>query len=188
MDRKDKIEAVIQQRREGLVILEDIHDPHNAEAVMRTVEAMGWQKVWLIFEKEVGFDPKQVGKSSSSSANKWLRFEIFGSTKECLEKAKKEGYVVYATVLDSEADSLAESDLTKRKIAWCVGNEHRGLSQMAINMADKKVYIPMKGMVQSLNLSVATAICLWETERQRGKKRGYEIDDGEREKLRREWK
>jgi tRNA (guanosine-2'-O-)-methyltransferase len=165
--REEKIKRVLGQRQEGIIVLEDIHDPHNAMAVCRTAEGLGFQKIYLIFEQEKGFNPKEIGKASSASANKWLSFKIFKSTKACFEELKKEKYEIWATVLDKEAKSLLESRLMRGKIAIVLGNEHRGLSETAINLADKKVYIPMMGMVQSFNLSVTAAIVMWEISRQR---------------------
>lgn len=164
--RQEKIRRVTEQRREGIVVLEDIHDPHNAAAVWRTCDAFGFGRVYLIFEQEEKFNPKQVGKASSSSANKWLDFEVFSSTKECIEKLKKDGYVVWATVLDKKAKSLYKTEFGEKKLAIMFGNEHRGLSETAVKMADKKVYIPMEGMVQSLNLSVTAGVVMWEISRQ----------------------
>ena len=70
--RRGKISKVIERRQEGVIVLEDIHDPHNAAAVWRSCDGFGFQKVYLIFEKEKVFNPKKIGKASSSSANKWL--------------------------------------------------------------------------------------------------------------------
>lgn len=166
VNREEKIKKVIEQRQKGIVILEDIHDPHNAAAVWRSADAFGIQKIYLIFEKEKAFNPKKIGKASSASANKWLDFEIFTSTEECLKKVKSEGYTVYATVLDREAETIYKTDFPENP-AIMFGNEHRGLSEEAINLADKKIYVPMRGMVQSLNLSVTAGICLYELTRQR---------------------
>jgi len=165
--REEKIKRVMSNRQEGVIVLEDIHDPHNAMAVCRTAEGLGFQKIYLIFDKEIGFDPKKIGRASSSSANKWLDFKIFKTAIECYSELKKEKYEIWATVLDKEAESLFESKLTKEKIAIVIGNEHRGLSETAINRADKKLYIPMRGMVQSFNLSVTAAIIMWEISKQR---------------------
>ncbi len=166
MDRQERIMTVMKARHEGIVVLEDIHDPHNAAAVWRNCDAFGFGKVYLIFDQEETFNPKKVGKASSSSANKWLDFEIFHSTKECYEKLKKEGYTIYATVLDKGAKNLQSSIFNLQKTAVVFGNEHRGLSMAAIEGADEKIYIPMKGMVQSLNLSVTAGIVMWEYTRQ----------------------
>lgn len=166
--RQEKINKVKDNRKKAIVILEDIHDPHNAAAVWRSCDAFGIGTVYLIFDKEKEFDPKKIGKSSSSSANKWIDFRIFHSTKECLDQVNKEGYTTYATILDKKAKSIYETQFVD-KAAICFGNEHTGLSKTAMKMADKKIYIPMMGMVQSLNLSVTAGICVFEYGRQRPK-------------------
>lgn len=165
--REQKIARIMSQRQSNLVVvLEDIHDPHNAAAIWRTCDAYGIGKVCLIFDKQVSFDPKKVGKSSSATANKWLDFEIFSSTQECLTDLKKQGFKIIATVLNKQAKNIYKFDWPK-KIALLVGNEHSGLSIEAIKMSDYQVYIPMQGMVQSLNVSVATAIFISEIYRSR---------------------
>ncbi len=165
--RLNKIKSVASRRQEVIIVLEDIHDPHNAAAVLRTADAFGIQKVWFIFDKQKKFNPRKIGKASSSSANKWLDFEIFDSTEKCFMNLKKKGYKIIATVLDEQAKSLYKTKLTRPKIALCFGNEHSGLSQTAIDKSDLHIYIPMQGFVQSLNLSVTAAVCLAEIFRQR---------------------
>lgn len=162
--RAEKIKRVMENRHEGIVVLQDIHDPHNAAAVYRSCDAFGFGKVYIIFEQEEVFNPKRIGKASSSSANKWLDFEIFKSTKECFAKLKEDGYTIYGTVLDKEAQEIQNTKFKtqNQKVAFVFGNEHRGLTQEAVDMCDEKIYIPMKGMVQSLNLSVTAGICMWE--------------------------
>lgn len=165
--RAEKIERVMRDKHQGIIVLEDIHDPHNAAAVWRSADCFGFGKIYIIFDQEKTFNPKKVGKASSSSANKWLDFEIFKSTVECYEKLKKDGYKIYATILDKEATDLSLSDIrSQEKTALVFGNEHRGISQMAAAGADEKIYIPMLGMVQSLNLSVTAGILMWEYMRQ----------------------
>jgi tRNA (guanosine-2'-O-)-methyltransferase len=163
--RQEKIRQLKENRKKAIVILEDIHDPHNAAAVWRSCDAFGIGTVYLIFDKEEEFDPKEIGKVSSSSANKWIDFKIFHSTKDCLDQVKKEGFKTYATILDKEAKSIYETKFVE-KAAIMLGNEHAGLSETAIKMADYKIYIPMVGMVQSLNLSVTAGICVFEYGRQ----------------------
>lgn len=160
--RQAKIKAVMARRQKNLtVVIEDIYDPHNAAAIWRTCEAYGVGKVHLIFDKQDPFDPKKVGKSSSATANKWLDFETYFNTEECLTNLKKQGFKIVATVLNKQAKNLYEFAWPE-KIALLVGNEHSGLSEQAIRLSDYQVYIPMQGMVQSLNLSVATAIFISE--------------------------
>lgn len=165
--RLQKIKTVMNNRQKDLVVvIEDIYDPHNAAAIWRTCEAYGVGKVCLIFDKQKAFNPKKVGKSSSATANKWLDFEVFSNTRECLAKLKKQGFSIIATVLNKQAKNIYEFNWPE-KIALLVGNEHSGLSEQAIKLSDYQVYISMQGMVQSLNVSVATAIFLSEIYRTR---------------------
>jgi len=167
MNRQEKIKKVIDKRQEGVIVLENIADEHNAAAVWRSADAFGFQKIYLVFSVEKSFNPKKVGKKSSASANKWLSFKTFKTIEECYRELKKEGYKIYVTVLDKEAKNLQSTNFNLHKIALVLGNEHRGLSEEAIKGADEKIYIPMKGMVQSLNLSVSAGILMYEVERQR---------------------
>jgi tRNA (guanosine-2'-O-)-methyltransferase len=168
--RQEKIRAVVKNRQAGfIVVLEDIHDPHNAAAILRTCDAFGVQDVWFIFDKEKRYNPKRIGKSSSSSANKWLSFKVFNSTQDCLKVLKKSGYEIIATALTQKSKNLFKTKLLHKKIALLVGNEHQGLSELAIKSADKVIAIPMQGMVQSLNVSVTAGIFISEIYRQRQK-------------------
>jgi tRNA (guanosine-2'-O-)-methyltransferase len=166
--RLKKLETVAQNRQSGLaLVLEDIHDPHNVAAMLRTCEGLGIQDVYVIFEQEKRYNPRRVGKVSSSSANKWLTFHIFTSTKECFKELKKKGYITALTILDTDSENLYKAELTEKKLALVVGNEHRGVSAEAIKLADRKLYLPMAGFVQSFNVSVTAAIFLYEIVRQR---------------------
>ena len=187
-NRLKKIKAVAAARQQGVVVLEDLHDPHNAAAVLRTCDAFGIQKVCFIFDKQERYNPRRVGKSTSSSANKWLDFEVFTSTKECFKKLKKQGYCIIGTVLNDKAKPLTKTNLTKPKTALVFGNEHSGLSQVAIEMCDAHIYIPMHGFVQSMNLSVTAAICMYELERQRKLLPKFALSKKEQGKLIKVWK
>ncbi len=190
-NRLNKIKQVASNRQKDfVVVLEDIYDPHNAAAIIRTCDGLGIQKVYFIFDEVDPYNPKKVGKVSSSSANKWLDFEIFKSTTRCLNKLKREGYDIYATILDEEAEDFHKIDFLKsKKVALLVGNESRGLTKKAIELSNKKIYIPMKGMVQSFNVSVTAAIFLSEIVRQRmSKLRKYLLSPKEREKLIKDFK
>lgn len=185
-ERRERVKKVASKRfSDVVVVLEDIYDPHNAAASFRNCDAFGVQKVHLIFEKQKPFNPKKIGKSTSSSANKWLDFKIFASTKECVRTLKEEGYTVLATVLDEKAKPLWEVDFTRQNLAVLFGNEHEGLSTTAQKLAKERIWIPMFGFVQSLNLSVSVGIVLYELRRQRNK---YNVRDPEFVKnLYRQW-
>ena len=177
---------VAAQRQQGVVVLEDIHDPHNAEAVFRSCDAFGFQRVCLVFDQEEPFDPRAVGKLTSSSANKWLDFDVYSSVRACIEELHGDGYEVVATVAAGEAEAIFEADLAAPRIAVMLGNENRGLSPEAVALADRRVTIPMTGMVRSLNLSVTAALLLYEVTRQR-RRAGFEpylLPPHERESLR----
>ncbi len=170
--RRIKILSIVQRRQSGIiVVLEDIHDPHNAAAILRTCDGLGIQHVCFIFGKEKKYNPRNIGKASSSTANKWLDFEVFDSTKSCLQELKRNGYTIIATALSGTSESLLSAQFPEKKIAILVGNEHRGLSEESIRSADRVIMIPMMGFVQSLNVSVATAIVLWELTRKQAEKR-----------------
>jgi tRNA (guanosine-2'-O-)-methyltransferase len=188
--REEKIERVIDNRQEGIIVLEDVHDPHNIGAVCRSAEGLGFQKVWLIFEQEKVFNPKRVGKESSSSANKWLDFEVFKSTEEAINKLKAEGYEIWATTIGLSAKNLWKTKIRSKKIALIFGNEHRGLSKTAQSLADHQLTIPMKGMVQSFNISVTAGLVLGEVSRQRqnDSKTDWKVGTEEREDLKKRWR
>lgn len=166
-ERLQRMTTVAQGRQTGVVVLEDIYDPHNAAAVLRSCDAFAIHKVVFIFEKQKPFNPRKVGSVTSSSANKWLDFEIFHYTEDALLSLKQRGYHIAATALTEDSVSLFDADLSMPHLALMLGNEHRGLSQTAIDMSDTTLMIPMQGMVQSLNLSVTAAMCLFEVARQR---------------------
>ncbi|MBU1117605.1 RNA methyltransferase [Patescibacteria group bacterium] len=184
--RQEKIKNVMNRRQEGVIVLENIADPHNAAAVWRSADALGFQKIYLVYSKEEIINPKKIGKASSSSANKWLSFKIFGNIEDCYKELKKEGFKIFATVLDDEAKKIEKVDFGDKKIAIVMGNEHRGLSKKAIEGADEKIYIPMEGMVQSMNISVSAAIFMYEASRQR-KGKEYKLEKTEVNELEKEF-
>lgn len=187
--RLGKIREVAMSRQRGVVVLEDLRDFHNAGAVMRTCDAFGLQRVGLIFEKVRTFDPVVDCRDASVSTSLWLDFETSPTTEEMLSGLKSRGYTLVATALDDRAEDLNEADLSEPDIALLFGNEHRGLSAQAVEMADRVVRVPMGGMVQSLNLSVTAALVLSELNRQR-RARGlgsYLLPEAEREALLARW-
>ena len=172
--RKNKIVSVIKARQNSLsVVLENIHDPHNVSAIFRTCDAVGVPKVSLVYD--IDQFPK-IGKKSSASALKWVEKEKYKSINECYDSLHENGFKIYASALSENAKNLYELDLTK-KVAIVLGNEHRGVSGHAAELADEKFLIPMYGMVQSLNVSVAAAVILYEAMRQRYEKGMYEKSD-----------
>jgi len=162
--RIEKLKAVLRHRQPDLtVVIENVHDPHNVSAMLRSCDAVGVMEVELIYTEEKFPD---IGKKSSASAKKWVARRQFDSVTECYATLRKEGFRIYATRLGEGSASLYELDLTK-PTALVFGNEHRGVSDEAVKLADGYFQIPMMGMIQSLNVSVACAVCLYEALRQR---------------------
>ncbi len=185
--RKNKVFKVLEQRQPDLtVVMEDIHDPHNVSAMLRSADAVGIMGVNLVYT--TAKYPK-IGSKSSSSANKWITRRKFPSITECYGKLREEGFQILATKLDENARQLYEFDLTK-PTAFVFGNEHAGVTDEAASLADATVYIPMMGMIQSLNVSVACAVTIYEALRQRMLKGYYEqsrFGQKELELLKEEW-
>ncbi|OGU72549.1 MAG: RNA methyltransferase [Ignavibacteria bacterium RBG_16_34_14] len=169
--RTNKIISVLQARQKSLhVIFENIHDPHNVSAIFRTCDSVGIGKVSLVYNIEKF--PK-IGKKSSASAYKWIERERSKNIKDCAASLKKEGFRIFVSSIDPDSKMIYDLDLTQ-KSAIIFGNEHRGVSKEAEEIADEKFIIPMYGMVQSLNVSVAAAIVLYEALRQRQIKGMYD--------------
>ena len=186
--RLARLETVLRHRQPDMtVVMENIHDPHNVSAMLRSCDAAGVLEAQLLYN--IDAFPK-IGKKSSASAGKWVERRKFKSVTDCYAKLRSEGFVIYATRLDERAQSLYDLDLTC-KVAFVFGNEHRGVSDEAAEKADEIIQIPMLGMIQSLNVSVACAIVLYETLRQRLKKGDYanpKFRKEEFERLLDEWK
>lgn len=185
--RLEKITRVVNSRQHSLtVVMENIHDPHNVSAIFRTCDAVGIPKVNLVYNFE---SFPRIGKKSSASAFKWVDKEKYKSIEECYNDLRKDGFKIFASSLSEKSKNLYDLDLTQ-KVAIVVGNEHRGVSETSAELADEVFLIPQFGMVQSLNVSVATAVILYEAMRQRIKKGKYkksELDEKTLDKLIDNW-
>jgi tRNA (guanosine-2'-O-)-methyltransferase len=165
-ERSDKFQKVLSCRQSGLaIVMENVHDPHNISAVMRTCDAVGIQDIYVInsiMPKHAYFGPK-----SSSSAAKWLTIHQFSSVEDCKPVLRAMFTKIYTTHLSTDAVSLYDIDFTKESIALVFGNEHDGVSEEMRLFADGNIIIPQVGMIQSLNISVACAISIYEAYRQK---------------------
>jgi tRNA (guanosine-2'-O-)-methyltransferase len=163
--RRGRVEEVIDRRQPDLtVVLENVHDPHNASAVLRTCDAVGILRIALVYTVES--PPAAFARTTSASAGKWVDVVRYESIDQCYAALRSEGFVVYATSLKAATKDLFEIDF-RPPTAVVFGNEMRGLSDEAVAQADATIEIPMVGMVRSLNISVACAITLYEAFRQR---------------------
>ena len=159
-----KVRSALAHRQPDLaVVIENVHDPHNVSAILRSCDAVGVRRVELMYTVE---KLPKIGKKSSSSANKWVERRTHRSVAECFGVLRGEGFTVAASHLGTGTLPLYDLDLRKR-VALVFGNEHRGVSDEAAGAADFCFRIPMMGMIQSLNVSVAAAVALYEALRQR---------------------
>jgi tRNA (guanosine-2'-O-)-methyltransferase len=185
--RKQRLETVLRQRQTGLtIVLENVWDPHNVSAVLRSADAVGIHTVYLLYTVESAPNLKRHGKQSSASAKKWLEFRVFEDVDACFADLRANNFKIYASHLTEHAIGLHDIDFSENT-AVILGNEHRGVSEEACARADGIYYIPMMGMVESLNVSVAAAVSLYEAQRQRAAAGCYATpqlgEQGVREKL-----
>lgn len=154
-DRRTRIDAAAASRLHGLrVMIENLHDPHNGAAVLRSAEAFGVQRVDVID----GSKPFRFSSTVTQGCEKWLDVVRHRTLAAAIATLRADGFVLYAAVPDASA-VLEELDFA-RPAAVLVGNEHEGLSAQAIAAADVCFGIPMYGMTRSLNLSVAAALTI----------------------------
>jgi tRNA (guanosine-2'-O-)-methyltransferase len=170
-ERLSRMRTVLRQRQPDLtVVLEDVHDPHNISAVLRSCDAVGISTVHLVYQFEE--EPK-LSKGVSASALKWLRIERHDTIEACYTRLRNDGFRILATALREDCLDLHSSDLTG-PTAFVFGNEMEGCSDAAVDAADAALLIPMMGMVQSLNISVACAVTVYEALRQRREAGAYD--------------
>jgi tRNA (guanosine-2'-O-)-methyltransferase len=164
-ERQKRIEQVLLKRQNDItVVLENVYDPHNISAVMRTCDAVGVKEIYVLNNK---IPPhKKWGSRSSSSAAKWMVIQQFEDAQQCFYELRKNYAAIYTTHLQENSRQLYELDLTQ-PVALVFGNEHSGVSEEIRKLADGNFIIPQVGMITSLNISVACAVTLYEAYRQK---------------------
>lgn len=171
-DREKKIIKVLNKRQYNLtVVLENVFDPHNTSAVLRSCDAVGVYEVYVLNTEEP--QRKYVGRKSSASAYKWIKIHYYYDLKECMDIVKKKYPNILSSHLGKDAKPLYDFDLTKNT-ALLFGNERYGLSEEICKYATGNFVIPQMGMIQSLNISVACAVSLYEAYRQKDEKGHYD--------------
>lgn len=162
--RRRRMIEVLEQRQPDLtVVIENVHDPHNISAVLRSCDAVGIATVHLVYTVE---ERPKLSRVVSGGALRWLEIVDHPSIESCCDALRHQGFTIYATHIDENQLELFDLDLTQPS-ALVFGNEQRGVSPEAVAAADETIVIPMMGMVQSLNISVACAVTLYEALRQR---------------------
>jgi len=162
-ERLATIKASLDRRQTDLtVVMENVRKPHNLAAVARTLEAVGGLEIHAITE----LTSIRLTQMSAGGTKKWIKVHKHPTTEQGLNHLKQQGFQIIATTLDGKPKDYREIDYT-RPTAILVGEELEGISEQAKQMADENISIPMAGMVQSLNVSVASALVLYEAYHQR---------------------
>lgn len=170
-ERRARITNVLNHRQPDLtVVMENVMDPHNIAAVMRTCDSVGIQEIFVL--NTMIARHKKFGKKSSASAAGWLTIHQYDNTEECMNAVKAKYAHIYATHLGEKAVSLYELNLSQ-PVALVFGNEHAGITEECLKYCDGNFIIPQVGMVKSLNISVACAVTLYEAYRQREQNGSY---------------
>ncbi len=161
--RRRRIEEVLRRRQPDLtVLLENVHKPHNLSAILRSCDAVGVLEAHAV--NPTGGVP--TFNETSGGSHKWVYLRVHPSIREAMAYLKERGFRVYATALREDAQDFREVDYTQ-PTAILLGAEKWGVSEEALALSHGAIKIPMLGMVQSLNVSVAAAVILFEAQRQR---------------------
>ncbi|ACX90187.1 tRNA (guanosine(18)-2'-O)-methyltransferase TrmH [Pectobacterium parmentieri] len=161
--RYARIKEMLNCRQPDLTIcMEQVHKPHNVSAVIRTADAVGVHQVHAIWPTS----RMKTLVSSAAGSNSWVQVKTHRTIRDAVGHLKAEGMQVLATNLSEHAVDFREIDYT-RPTCILLGQEKTGITDEALKLADRDIIIPMTGMVQSLNVSVASALILYEAQRQR---------------------
>jgi len=185
-ERFAQLQACLDRRQPDLtVLLENVHKPHNIAAIVRTCDAVG------IFEAHAVSADGAVGrhKKTAGGSNRWVDLKVHESLADATQALKVSGHQILVAHLSNHARDFRSIDYT-RPTALLMGSELIGVSAEAETLADEHVVIPMAGMVESLNVSVAAAVILFEAQRQRAAAGLYDrprLDPALRERVLFEW-
>jgi len=173
--RREKLEGVASRRQGNLtVVLENVHDPHNIGAVMRSCDSVGIREMFVLYtEPHLNKDRLPLGNRTAAGAQKWVDVRFFTEVKACFEAVRQSYQTILCTRLGESAKNLYDLDLSG-SLALVFGNERDGVSDEALAFSDGNFIIPQMGMAESLNVSVACAVSLYEAFRQRRHKGFYD--------------
>ena len=186
--RFERIKNVLNCRMNNLsVLVEAVNKPHNLSAILRTCDAAGVFEANFICEK----DKVKTFNSTAQGSQKWVKLNNHETTISAVSELKKKGFKLYGTTLNERSTDYRNFDYSENT-CFVLGAEKWGLSDQLISKVDESIFIPMSGMVQSLNVSVAASILLFEAIRQRDSKdllplNGEGLSSEEYEKALFEW-
>ena len=191
-ERLRRAETVLRHRTSRIIlVLEQCMDSHNHQAVLRTAEALGIQHVWLITanDKQLKTHKKSSSKKITKNCAVWLTVREFPTIAACLEALRVSETTVWATDLSPQAEPLAMDDKPSElpaRLALVIGRETDGVSAEMLRAAHRRVYLPLFGFSESLNLSVATALVLQRLLDWFPQVRG-DLDEHEKQHIRKQW-
>ncbi|MEW5561583.1 tRNA (guanosine(18)-2'-O)-methyltransferase TrmH [Enterobacter asburiae] len=155
-------EMLARRQPDLTVCMEEVHKPHNVSAIVRTADAVGVHEVHAVWPK----GGMRTMASTAAGSNSWVQVKTHPTIGEAVAILKGRGMQILATHLSDKAVDFRDIDYT-RPTCILMGQEKTGITQEALDLADQDIIIPMTGMVQSLNVSVASALILYEAQRQR---------------------
>ena len=164
--RFERIKKVLNCRMKNLsVLVEAVNKPHNLSAILRTCDEAGVFEANFICEK----DKVKTFNSTAQGSQKWVKLNNHETIISAVSELKKKGFKLYGTTLNERSTDYRNFDYSENT-CFVLGAEKWGLSDQLISKVDESIFIPMSGMVQSLNVSVAASILLFEAIRQRESK------------------
>lgn len=162
-ERLARINTMLDKRQPDLTVcMEGLHKSHNLAAVVRTCDAIGISDVHAVWKSEEA----EVRGGSAAGSQNWIDVHNYNKTEDAIKALKAQGMQILVTNLSDTAVNFTEIDYTI-PTAIVLGQEKFGTSDIALELADQDIVIPMVGMVQSLNVSVACSVVLYEAQRQR---------------------
>jgi tRNA (guanosine-2'-O-)-methyltransferase len=170
-ERQERFNSTLDKRQPDLVVvMENVNDPHNIFAIMRSCDSVGIQELFIV--KTAFGTHRKFGDASSSGASKWLTIHHFDNAADCVAALRQRGLQLWAAQLQPDAVSVYDMDMTQ-PVALVFGNEQKGISPEMLQACTGHFIIPQVGMSKSLNVSVACAISVYEAFRQRNIKQLY---------------
>lgn len=185
LSRWKRMKEVVENRQLDLsIVLENVHDPHNIGAVLRSCDAVGICEIFVLYT-EPQLTPARIkmGKRTSAGARKWIKVHHYRDPVLCMAHVRRKYKHILCAMPSPNAKRLWDLDLTQ-PVALVMGNERDGVSDEVRALSDGDFVIPMAGMVQSLNISVACAVTLYEAFRQREVKGMYPMTDANQDQAR----
>jgi len=185
-ERFKKLQTILQRRQLDLTVLMDnVHKPHNLSAILRTCDAVGVHTIHAVTKQRF----MKTVKDITQGTGKWITLQSHASIKEAVTELKSRKMQVLAAHLSDKATDFRQIDYTQ-PTAIMLGTELHGVSEEGLAFADHHIVIPMLGMIDSLNVSVAAALILFEAQKQRLEAGAYnqqQLSENEYQKILFEW-